>query len=114
MRISDWSSDVCSSDLRPDRRKAEARRGIPLRHRPSRLSRPRADGDAAAPTPVRMSGGKRGGFPDPPRRLARDAPRSQGAGDRKSGGAGKRVAGRVYSGGRRSTKKKKQKYRLKK
>src|SRR3546814_9628668 len=29
MRISDWSSDVCSSDLRPSRRCAEPRQQLP-------------------------------------------------------------------------------------
>src|SRR3546814_14070998 len=48
MRISDWSSDVCSSDLkgqhkrkktRPNRFRTRARRGKPRRNRPSRSLR---------------------------------------------------------------------------
>src|SRR3546814_17675276 len=36
MRISDWSSDVCSSDLAPDRRPPRLWRRF-LRHRPQRM-----------------------------------------------------------------------------
>src|SRR3546814_14941262 len=47
MRISDWSSDVCSSDLQPHRRShCPARRTHPAQH-PGRFSHP-----ARLPTPA--------------------------------------------------------------
>src|SRR3546814_16265895 len=123
MRISDWSSDVCSSDLQQRRaaraavERIEDRREIasdllPLLHRGARLgefgflARLRGEhlqfGDAML-EPFAVA------FRLAPRRLRRrklclgGPPRN-----RKSGGSGKRVYGRVIlAGGRISTKKKK-------
>src|SRR3546814_8292610 len=50
MRISDWSSDVCSSDLRMRRRWDQ----------PSAVSAATADGGAATAQPDRRGGGCRG------------------------------------------------------
>src|SRR3546814_4394463 len=62
MRISDWSSDVCSSDLVPAgppgagaRHPGDARRGAARRRprlRPQRLGRRRAGDDVRHPAPV--------------------------------------------------------------
>src|SRR3546814_1307938 len=101
MRISDWSSDVCSSDLR---RPPRAPRHHVSRRRHERLSRQRA---RLLPSPVRRW-----------RRLPADLPalgtepdRYGGAGrsgDRKSVVEGKSVSVRVDLGGRRILKKNKQ------
>src|SRR3546814_7284025 len=82
MRISDWSSDVCSSDLR------RQRRPYPAAARRRRLRHPvRGDGDVHP----RLGGAAR------PRLLAPD---------RKSVVWGKSVSVRVDLGGRRIIKKK--------
>src|SRR3546814_17949098 len=87
LRISDWSSDVCSSDL----------------------------GDVAAP---RRQGARRRGHDalaqhdlararlDEARKQAQRRGLDAARGDRKSGGKGKSVSGRVDLGGRRIIKKK--------
>src|SRR3546814_14371411 len=80
MRISDWSSDVCSSDLGSTPPRARSGRG-------------------AARSPRQ---------PTPRGRRAPPAPAARDGGDRKSVGQGKRVSVRVYLGGRRIIKKKKQ------
>src|SRR3546814_17982843 len=95
MRISDWSSDVCSSDL--DRRRLPGRgayRGV------------RAEGHRQ---------GARGGSVSRRRRLGRVRGRGSarkeargGSTDRKSVVSGKSVSVRVDLGGRRSITKKKQ------
>src|SRR3546814_17579877 len=109
MRISDWSSDVCSSDL------VAVRGAGPGRSRPGadRLAR-RGPGLGSHPGARRRAGhgatahgiaGVRG----PTGGRDRAARRRRGAGsrDRKSVVEGKRVAVRVDLGGRRSLKKKK-------
>src|SRR3546814_15926723 len=113
MRISDWSSDVCSSDLAcgagagacaarggtavHGRHRQSAARGGACgkgRIRPHRLSRDdgRPGQDAAPQGAWRAAGGAR-----------------QCGTERKSVGSGKRVSVRVNLGGRRSFKKKKKK-----
>src|SRR3546814_16785133 len=78
MRISDWSSDVCSSDL----------------DRGRRLGYGEPRGTAEQPAPSRGSGRRSGGAREPAR-----------AGDRKSVVSGKSVSVRVDLGGRRFIKK---------
>src|SRR3546814_11066272 len=107
MRISDWSSDVCSSDLRrPDHRylgvrvvlvragsnRSDPRLSLPGRSTPGRLPCRSVAAPTNRGTRSRISdaGGERG------RRS-----------DRKSGGEGKRVSVRVDLGGGRTIKKKK-------
>src|SRR3546814_15781988 len=107
MRISDWSSDVCSSDLHgPEGRgqKADGRRG---RSRHAGLS-----GGGPVPRASAARGGRHrlsrphqgGGW----RRRQGHAPGGRGAGfrDRKSVVWGKSVSVRVALGGRRNHKKK--------
>src|SRR3546814_20034820 len=98
MRISDWSSDVCSSDLdfREGRRRGAA--GLRLRDRLRRLPRCQPPGDSRrqaedlrARLSLRLAG-----------RAVGDA-----AGDRKSVVSGKSGSVRVDLGGRRIIKKKK-------
>src|SRR3546814_14356378 len=92
MRISDWSSDVCSSDLaaRPRRgdQAAQAAREPARQHRddPRVAGAGEAQGRCGGGTPA---GGPRGG------RAA-----SGGAADRKSVVSGKSVSVRVDLGGR--------------
>src|SRR3546814_11041430 len=106
MRISDWSSDVCSSDLLPD---ALAPRMLrkPLRPAPEwRPPRRQHHGLPARDRPPRRSQIR---HQDPPRhsvdRQVMDR-KPQPPGDRKSVVSGKRVSVRVELGGRRSIKKK--------
>src|SRR3546814_14538430 len=95
MRISDWSSDVCSSDL-PARPSAEPAGGLrQLRSGPGRRS-------GAADPQYHGSGVVSGGLPDPI--VAAQVGRGR---DRKSVVEGKRVSVRVDLGGRRIIKKKK-------
>src|SRR3546814_14229238 len=94
MRISDWSSDVCSSDLLGPLCRTARRRDGRLRKRPvgpARLS-------AILYVPRRAPGRR---HRPPPLSLE---PRE---GDRKSVVSGKSVSVRVDLGGRRSIKKKK-------
>src|SRR3546814_19831985 len=92
MRISDWSSDVCSSDLRAAEGADGARAGADRR----------ADRRGVGAEPVLPA------VHEVPRRGT--GSRSQGA-DRKSVVKGKRVSVRVDLGGRRILKKKNNKIR---
>src|SRR3546814_14728320 len=118
MRISDWSSDVCSSDLR--RRAHRSRQpgaGFPVSLRSRATDRPQAvrrDPRTRRYAGRIVSAPRRGiarraavrdAFAVPQGRLAAMPPR---AGDRKSGVQGKSVSVRVDLGGRRILKKKKQ------
>src|SRR3546814_12798254 len=102
MRISDWSSDVCSSDLRPPRRSAGPRR------RPGRGLRPSPRRPCPRDVPcVRASLGPTGSYTHTTRENRVAAPagfRKDGA-ERKSVVAGKSVSVRVDLGGRRIIKK---------
>src|SRR3546814_12718571 len=89
MRISDWSSDVCSSDLRRFRQRAVAGAEIVEAERHALILEA---GDDRA---------------DQRRILEQRA-----FGDRKSVVLGKSVSVRVDLGGRRFSKKKKEKYKL--
>src|SRR3546814_14649483 len=95
MRISDWSSDVCSSDLRHGRRRhpvvAEFR--VRRQRQIARQGQPIARGD-------------RDGHPARQRSLREARPR-----DRKSVGWGKSVTVRVDLGGRRMNQRKNAKTR---
>src|SRR3546814_13977465 len=116
MRISDWSSDVCSSDLWRGLQffglREEARVGVP--------TRPVAWGDRAGektrgPAIAAPARGRPFAARPPVDRLPSKAgagrPRSAGgaARDRKSGVGGQGWAGRVDLGGRGTHKKKKKK-----
>src|SRR3546814_17447563 len=104
MRISDWSSDVCSSDLAcgeregPAKREGEGRSALAphhlaiLHHLPAGI--------------VADAVGELGGVGDVPDHEVGGLAGLQG--DRKSVVEGKRVSVRVYLGGRRIRKKKKQ------
>src|SRR3546814_16124746 len=109
MRISDWSSDVCSSDLRNRRERLhriEQRAGRAGADRPRRDRRRRQRGDPrrrrwrTAPRPRRAARQAR---------LGRPLPRcnAQEEGDRKSVVEGKSWSVRVERGGGRIIKKKK-------
>src|SRR3546814_20313282 len=121
MRISDWSSDVCSSDLRLGTRASSPRRGRRGERRllvpPSRpAAQPRASGSGMGgdrhSTARRVSGGSgsvSAVAPSPTGRLTgrfaeageaedgEQGPRS-GGGDRESVVEGQSVPGRVESG----------------
>src|SRR3546814_15788342 len=97
MRISDWSSDVCSSDLQRGDLRRGGDRGGDRCDRPSTRRHP----PCAPRAPERQAHGdgeRRG------RRARRSAAR--GRGDRKSVVQGKSVSVRVELGGRRIIKKK--------
>src|SRR3546814_11083534 len=110
MRISDWSSDVCSSDLR--RARSPARR--------SRALQPRSASRCAAEPPSQQLDvyGSPGGR-SRPCSTARPAPPCGRGGlvqrpeDRKSVVEGKSVSVRLDLGGRRCIKKKKKTIRVK-
>src|SRR3546814_16132722 len=99
MRISDWSSDVCSSDLLTDR--CGERLGGHVQREDGRylrvLSRRLAQGRAAL----------RAGSEGRPDQLLAGVRRPDGTGDRQSVVWGKSVSVRVDLGGRRIIKKKK-------
>src|SRR3546814_19630266 len=102
MRISDWSSDVCSSDLFPPLPLAGEGGGEGAGHGKSRtlpltLSRKRERGSKVRPRPSSPSRS--------PRRCRRSC--RTPARDRKSVVSGKSVSVRVDLGGRRIIKKKK-------
>src|SRR3546814_18854113 len=114
MRISDWSSDVCSSDLGRLRRLAggaRVARRAGVRRRRGRLSPDRRSALSGA------GAGCKGGDPlsAQPERVLRYRPRARlsvgwiggRAPDRKSVGQGKRVSVRVDTGGPGVLKKKK-------
>src|SRR3546814_15032011 len=110
MRISDWSSDVCSSDLQEQTRKRRRRRVLGKRSRDiGKLRRvPPEKGTDAQENQRKTEVGsvnRRG------RRRTRDAPIRLviHTRDRKSGVKGKSVSERVDLGGRRITTKKKNK-----
>src|SRR3546814_18003094 len=114
MRISDWSSDVCSSDLllAPDLAVAEAGQADGLRRRkqPDPADTHCSGRRAGC---IRASRGCGSDYPDNSevrRPQAHDPHRPTEAADgadRKSVGSGKRVSVRVVTGGRRFIKKKK-------
>src|SRR3546814_16009066 len=93
MRISDWSSDVCSSDLAGDR-VVHFGRLVPGNH-------PRADRGGGAWHPRYLAGPEGKCYCRP------SNSRWHGLGDRKSVVEGKSVSVRVDLGGRRIIKKKK-------
>src|SRR3546814_11031488 len=101
MRISDWSSDVCSSDLGAGRA-ADVAMAALLRHVGALDDQGwTALGDTPArPTLKNVRGTAVGAI-----RTAGLGPGD--AGDRKNGASGKSVAGRVALGGRRIMQKKK-------
>src|SRR3546814_13706858 len=111
MRISDWSSDVCSSDLTPDqegRQKRRARRSRPPAHDP-RLRRLEREHEAERDGENQVDpenlyrrhrhgeAEKNGG--DDGQRLAALGRKGPGDEERKRVGEGKRVAGSVDVGG---------------
>src|SRR3546814_19727698 len=102
MRISDWSSDVCSSDLRavlqPDH---HGRHPCNAMHSPAPCS---ASSPCPPAAPSATNRCRRSPQPPPRRRLSR--PKSRRT-DRKSVVKGKSVSVRVEHGGRRNIKKKK-------
>src|SRR3546814_10960071 len=95
MRISDWSSDVCSSDLAPQPVAGLLAVPVPAGDLPVGLAATR---DAAGTCLALPRAAKRPHRPD-------DRPAATG-GDRKSVGKGKSVSVRVDIGGRRILKKK--------
>src|SRR3546814_13738908 len=106
MRISDWSSDVCSSDL------VDTILTNVFQHTPEGTSFAVTVRDGGTPTVVVEDDGP--GTPEPaPEERGVSAGGSTGLGlgivrrDRKSVGEGKRVLVRVHQGGRRILKKKK-------
>src|SRR3546814_17887420 len=108
MRISDWSSDVCSSDLLVEHE-------VRVVHREHVLTRVLAELIGAEARKIRMRG-RRADLRDlglgedrcsSQRGGGGEAADGQHEGDRKSGGQGKRVAGRVGLGGGGVSKKKK-------
>src|SRR3546814_16844034 len=107
MRISDWSSDVCSSDLRRCRAGGHPPRCHRSRCRwPARLP----NRDRAAPIRNRPFVARAGNDETVGLALfAHQGVRSAQPGDRKSVVSGKRVSVRVDLGGRRVIKKKKKK-----
>src|SRR3546814_17013770 len=102
MRISDWSSDVCSSDLRAGRGGRAcpgASTASPPTARPaSRRARSGRTRSAACASSARAARRRRG--------------RASRSTDRKSVGEGKSVAVRVSLGGRRNIQNKKNKHHM--
>src|SRR3546814_12906677 len=115
MRISDWSSDVCSSDLAdPGARRAQAG----TEARPCAARERDRQPDVASGTPGATAARGRGGPPFRARGCAPPRRRRARQGDRRGKGAcrrseerrvGKSVSVRVDLGGRRIIKKKKRK-----
>src|SRR3546814_14595233 len=104
MRISDWSSDVCSSDLRHRRgghRRGPALRGARQGRRQGRRGARTRNARARRPRAGLAAAGRGRLLP------GRDQGRAEIHGDRKSVVKGKSVSVRVALGGRRSSKKKK-------
>src|SRR3546814_14774099 len=105
MRISDWSSDVCSSDLFRLVRAVAADAGAGAKDRRDR----RADRRSRPHRPrARTARGRAGEAPADQRRRARGEAKGT-CRDRKSVVEGKRGSGRVDLGGRRIIKTKKYK-----
>src|SRR3546814_18355369 len=107
MRISDWSSDVCSSDLAlagpaaatalvGARQRRQGRSGMPATDRPADSDRPRRPAGRRLPEPERVGV------------LGHRNRRGQARPDRKGGVSGKRESVSVDLGGRRNIRKKKQ------
>src|SRR3546814_11736210 len=95
MRISDWSSDVCSSDLRnPVRVRSSTARRDGNRKSLAYLPADAGGGPGVEAADVRSGREDNDG-------LARDERSNHPHTDRKSGVEGKRVAVRVEHGGRR-------------
>src|SRR3546814_11117587 len=112
MRISDWSSDVCSSDL--ERHLEPAREGQRQgRHRDAQqleryvltASVPAARRDRSGTKARKQGAGRRLAWTPPARTPT--AGSTSGGGERKSVVAGKRGAGRVDGGGGRVIRRKK-------
>src|SRR3546814_19602980 len=110
MRISDWSSDVCSSDLR--RPEGRLHGGAPSARGRHRLFRRRLHGDQRRPVldhrARRVDRGRAVPRREPPRRGGRvtPSPEGPGPGDRQSVVQGKSVSVSVETGGRGIYKKK--------
>src|SRR3546814_15060268 len=100
MRISDWSSDVCSSDLRCADADARPRLGLAA---PGQPDAPAARGRRTRGVPARQSRARRHLYGYVAKLGNRGLARSV---DRKSVVEGKRVSVRVDLGGRRIIKKK--------
>src|SRR3546814_12384324 len=110
MRISDWSSDVCSSDL-PDGRQRRWRALFPLGPVARLLGRygRKQQRCPARPRDRRLADGRRGTAWRTCRARHRRGRQQDGSGrDRKSVVWGKSVSVRVNLGGRRIIKKKKE------
>src|SRR3546814_12821979 len=99
MRISDWSSDVCSSDLRWSSSAANRIISKPI-------VRPAPVGPKLRPQAVHAN--RRGVSPSNASSQAPAIAAGKAGRDRESVGEGKSVAGRVDVGGRRIIKKKKE------
>src|SRR3546814_14605211 len=114
MRISDWSSDVCSSDLTAKNRKPSGKTIRRVTDQPSAADTAKTSSATSASWVTALTATK---SPKSQAKAAQAANRTTpGAGrgvcagmrDRKSVGLGKRVAVRVDAGGRRIIKKKQQ------
>src|SRR3546814_14439282 len=106
MRISDWSSDVCSSDLAAGHTRRGRPEALHLHHRPlQRQGRERGGDVTTAARPARPGPAHPRSARSPARRRPQDR-------DRKSVVSGKSGAVRVDLGGRRIIKKKKTRQRI--
>src|SRR3546814_13190509 len=104
MRISDWSSDVCSSDLWPI---AAAARRAPAIPTATTGHRGRIDGRPGRPAGAARRSGACSATPVPADKYLPAARRPGHPEERKSVVSGKSVSGRVGLGGDRTIKKKK-------
>src|SRR3546814_11571194 len=110
MRISDWSSDVCSSDLFECRRGRRTRGVDVVRHRPRPELGDRQHRTLTPPanaTTTDLAGARPRRAPAQPRTHCANVPYRYG--DRKSVVSGKSVSVSLDIGGRRIIKKKKKK-----
>src|SRR3546814_11048060 len=105
MRISDWSSDVCSSDLDIDDRAADAH----AERAEQKQAAPSAKQRRAVPDEARRRERQQDEDRDDPAPERQPDRRHDADRERTRGEQGKRVEGRVELGGRRMSKKKKQK-----
>src|SRR3546814_11970588 len=120
MRISDWSSDVCSSDLQREAEREETAHAVAEQHRRRGFLRPqsiqralKAAGDVVGEREIALLGPGATPVEQQRAQAVRCQPAQQRAlgrevKDRKSVVEGKSVAVRVNIGGWRITKKKKQ------